>query len=177
MKPHVPTALDKKLLGIYLNDHYAGAAAGRKRMANMAKMYKESPVGPQLRIIANQVDEETRSLEGLIRYLGISRSRHLVAAAAIGERLGRFKLNGRVIRASPLTPLVEAEFMRSAIVAKIGLWRTLMDLSPHLNLDPANFQNLQDQAATQLLTFDDMHAISRRTGFLQDGSPQPMSDS
>lgn len=177
MKPHVPTALDKKLLGIYLNDHYAGASAGRKRMANMAKMYEGSPLGPELRIIANQVDEETRSLEGLIRDLGISRSRHLVVLATIGERLGRFKLNGRVIRVSPLTPLVEAEFMRSAIVAKIGLWRTLMDLSPHLNLDPANFQNLQDQAATQLLTFDDMHAISRSTGFLQDGSPQPMSDS
>lgn len=119
-------------------------------------------------VIAEEIHNELRNLEFLMSDLGLPRKLSLSLGAALGERLGRLKLNGRVTEASPLTPVVESEFMRSAVLGKIGLWRTLRDLSPYLGLEPANFENLEAQAEAQLAVFNDLHAISTVNGFLRD---------
>ena len=67
---------------------------------------------------------------------------HRQAAAWLAEHAGRLKLNGRIVRRSPMTMVLEAELMRAAILGKLGGWQTLEELAPELGLDPATFAAL-----------------------------------
>ncbi|CAM3154960.1 hypothetical protein PSET11_00150 [Arthrobacter ulcerisalmonis] len=165
MHPKIATSIDPKLLQIYLTDHLAGATAGRDRSANMAHRYQGRPMGSALVKLAGQINDEHQTLAALIEALGFRRRLGHQVLAGLGEKLGRLKLNGRILSTSPLTPVIEIELMRSAVVGKIGLWRTLRDLSPQLELEQSKFQDLEDLARQQLGTLDDLHAQQRTIGF------------
>ena len=47
------------------------------------------------------------------------------ALATAGERLGRLKLNGSVVRRSPLSDVVELKMLRLGTQGKAAAWRTL----------------------------------------------------
>src|SRR5690349_19592418 len=53
-----------------------------------------------------------------------------VAVAWAGEKVGRLKLNGRVVRRSPLSPLVELEAIELGIHGKRLLWLVLREQRP-----------------------------------------------
>jgi len=59
--------------------------------------------------------------------IGPSSVKHVVGLAA--ERLGRLKLNGRAVRTSPLSLLVELEGLIGAVSIKRELWTTLQTLA------------------------------------------------
>lgn len=101
----------------------------------------------------------------MIGALGFRRRVGHQILAGLGEKLGRLKLNGRILGTSPLTPVLELELMRSAVVGKIGLWQTLRDLSPQLGLEQLKFQELEEIALEQLGSLDDFHAQQRTIGF------------
>ena len=56
-----------------------------------------------------------------------------------------------------MTPVLELELMRSAVVGKLGVWQTLTALAPDLGLPPSLFEVLADQARRQAETFDRLH--------------------
>jgi hypothetical protein len=53
-----------------------------------------------------------------------------VAVAWIAEKVGRFKLNGRLLGHSPLSSLVELEVAEVGIYGKLLLWRILREQRP-----------------------------------------------
>lgn len=157
----VPSTFDKELLELYLSDHLTGSAAGLSRMRRMADDYAGSETGRVLRDIAHEVDEEQDRLERLIDTLGLRRLRHRQAAAWTAEKVGRLKLNGRVLTTSPMTPLLELELMRSAVMGKLGLWQTLTEIGAELGEDPEEFRGLAEQARRQAERLDQLHARVR----------------
>jgi hypothetical protein len=46
------------------------------------------------------------------------------------EKVGRLKLNGRLLGYSPLSRLVELETLAVGVYAKLALWRSLQQLEP-----------------------------------------------
>jgi hypothetical protein len=48
----------------------------------------------------------------------------------IAERVGRLKSNGRIVRRSPLSSLLELEMLRLAVEGKAACWRTLARAVP-----------------------------------------------
>jgi hypothetical protein len=50
-----------------------------------------------------------------------------VALAWTAEKLGRLKLNGRLVRRSPLSPFVELEVLETGIYGKLLLWHVLRE--------------------------------------------------
>ena len=46
--------------------------------------------------------------------------------AVVNERLGRLKPNGRILRRSPLSSVIELEALEAGIIAKEALWRSLL---------------------------------------------------
>lgn len=118
-------SIDARLLSVYLVDHTAGATAGLHRVRRMASTYRETPLGEPLATMARQLEQERRWLMGTARGLGVEGGTVKRLAAAVGERLGRLKLNGRLVRRSPVTPLLELELLRSAVVGKLSGWQTL----------------------------------------------------
>lgn len=153
--------VDRGLLGIYLNDHLAGSTAGSRRMGRTARTLQRTPVGPDLARLAQEVTDEREALRGILRRLELSESRTKQAMTWLAETLGRLKLNGRFVRPSPMTPLLEVELLRSAVVGKLGLWQTLLEVAPSLGLDRAELDRLLDQTQSQVRTLDRVHEYVR----------------
>lgn len=162
---HVPQTLDRDLFELYLNDHLAGATAGRSRARRMATSYADLPIHDGLVRFADDLDQEHHRLRRLIEDLGLSHKTCRLVAAKIGEELGRFKLNGRFVTRSPLTPLLELELLRGAVNAKAGLYQELEALAPRLGIDPQEWADLAETAKEQSALLEDLHAQLRVTAF------------
>jgi hypothetical protein len=169
MAPHIPGSIDAKLLGLYLSDHLSGSTAGVSRIQRMAEVYAGTPVSADLARVSAELQRERDLLEGLIHDLGVRQRPHRQAAAWLAEHAGRLKLNGRIVRRSPMTMVLEAELMRAAILGKIGGWQTLEELAPDLGLDPATFQKLSDEARGQIDALSRVHDHARRNAFRRHG--------
>lgn len=119
-----PTSTDsQRLLGVYLDDHRAGAAGG---VALAHRMLDENPdnyLTATLRALADEIEQDRQLLDDVIVRLGHSPNRLKVVMAAAGERFARLKTNGYLRRYSPLSRLEEFEALSAGIMAKASLWR------------------------------------------------------
>ena len=115
-QPHVlPTSGSQPaLLGIYLNDHLAGAAAGVALAQRLADSHRNTAASDDLAWIAEQVTADRASLLQMMSQLHILRTRYKEPLALLAERAGRLKPNGHLRSRSPLSSLVELEAMAQA---------------------------------------------------------------
>lgn len=72
-----------------------------------------------------QDGEDLEALHRLIRRLGVSPDPVLGTATRLGERLGRLKPNGRLLRRAPLSDLVEVEGVLQVLQLEAAGWRAL----------------------------------------------------
>ena len=162
-------AADRELLGIYLDDHLTGATAGAQRVQRMAEDFVDTPYFAPLSELAMEIDRERARLAALIPALGLTRNPLRQTVSWAGERVGRLKGNGAIMSRSPLTPLLETELMRSAIIGKLGLWQTLAANAEAWGLAAAEFDELVARAHAQLETLDDIHAYLCTRALRADG--------
>jgi hypothetical protein len=118
------------MLAIYLNDHLAAATAARELVRRAAGSNRGSEYGPFLERLAVEIDEDRESLLEIMRALGVGVDRVKVLAGWSGEKLGRLKLNGRLLGYSPLSRMVELEALTLGVNGKLGLWGVLGELAP-----------------------------------------------
>ncbi len=113
------------LLAIYLNDHLAGATAGRELARRAAAGNRGTSYAPFLEELAEQIEEDRVSLLEIMGALGIGVDRLKVLGGWGAEKLGRLKLNGRLRGYSPLSRIVELEALALGVHGKRALWRSL----------------------------------------------------
>jgi hypothetical protein len=113
------------LLRTYLEDHHAGATAGAELARRAASANEDEPFGPELRGIADEIEEDRRTLESLMESVGASPSKVKDALAWSGEKAGRLKPNNRVLGYSPLSRVVELEGLVIGVTGKLALWEAL----------------------------------------------------
>jgi hypothetical protein len=102
------------LLGIYLNDHLAGATAGTELARRMARSHRGGEGSARedsgaLDRLAAEIAQDRSALLTIMAALGITVRAYKVGAAWIGEKAGRLKFNGRLLARSPLSDLEELE--------------------------------------------------------------------
>lgn len=145
------------LLGIYLNDHLAGATAGVELARRLRASNEADPeFGPVLADVCAEIERDRETLEAVMRRLGVGQSRIKPVAALVGERLGRLKLNGRLRGYSPLSRLAELEALQIGVGGKRLLWRSL----EHTHADDlAGFElgALAERAADQVRRLEALH--------------------
>ncbi|MET7380676.1 hypothetical protein ABZT08_17955 [Streptomyces sp. NPDC005526] len=147
------------LLGIYLNDHLAGATAGTERAHHLAVTCRGSRVGDAMGPIAAEIGEDRRTLLGIMRKLEVPIRRYKVYAGRLGERAGRLKSNGSLVRRSPLSTLLELELLHIGVEGKICGWDALRQLAARDDrLDPEQLDRLLERAASQLRTIEDLRS-------------------
>lgn len=135
------------LLALYLTDHLAGAAAGVSRMRRLADHERSASDGGALAAVASGIEEDRQTLVAILDAAHITPRWYKTAAAWMAERIGLLKTNGRLTRRTPLTTVLELEFMRSAVTGKIALWEALQ----HTRLrDEFDFDELLRRAAGQI---------------------------
>ncbi|MFE2554175.1 hypothetical protein ACFXGI_37550 [Streptomyces sp. NPDC059355] len=126
------------LLGIYLNDHLAGAGAGISLLKRVTRVHRGSDAGPRLALLTEEITQDRASLREIMTVLNVplNHVRALVGVAA--AQAGRLKGNGRVLARSPLSDVLELEAIRVGVEGKKELWRTLHTLArtePRLNTE------------------------------------------
>jgi hypothetical protein len=122
--------VNRRLLSIYLNDHLAGATVGAHVIRRGLKADGDHPVAPFLRRLLNEVEEDRATLVRFMEVLRVPRSAPKSAIAWAGEKVGRLKLNGRLVGRSPLSRQEELEFLILGVQGKRRLWTALSRLSP-----------------------------------------------
>jgi hypothetical protein len=115
-----------RLLAIYLNDHLAGATAGLELARRALQENGENDYGRFLATLAEEIDQDRRTLIEVMKRLTIPRSKVKVSAAWALEKVGRLKLNGRIRGYSPLSRLIELEGLAGGLEAKRAMWLALL---------------------------------------------------
>lgn len=155
-------ASDRQLLAIYLDDHRAAAAAGQALARRVEHRYRREPGFEALETIRREVESDVRSLDELRAGLDVHGGRWKQVLAVAGEKLGRLKLNGRLIRRSPLSRLVELELLSAGITAKRRLWDALISTGGSEQLAGIDLRRLRDRADGQLEQVHRMHQLAAK---------------
>jgi hypothetical protein len=121
--------MNRNLLGIYLNDHAAGAIAGREVVKRSLQNNPDGPLGTFLRSLLGDIEEDRQTLQRLMERLGVPMSPVKPTLAWAAEKVGRLKFNGRLVGYSPLSRLEELEFLSLGVEGKLLLWRCLESVS------------------------------------------------
>lgn len=160
------------LLGIYLNDHLAGATAGVERARYLAEAERDTALAAALGPLADEIAQDRASLLEIMRRLDVPVRRYKVVAGHLAEKAGRLKSNGRLVRRSPLTPLVELELLRTGVMGKAALWETLRHLAAEDGrLDFGEFDGLLERAHEQLRTLERLHMQQTGQTFAPTADP------
>lgn len=117
-------------LAIYLNDHLAASAGGvgLARRARDAHTGRDNPTGQLLRSVTADIEADREQLVRIMDLVGARPDPVKQLAAVVTERVGRLKANGRLVRRSPLSDLVELEGLTIAVQGKACGWRALRAL-------------------------------------------------
>ncbi len=117
------------LLGVYTNDHLASATGGIELVSRMLGRWRGTPYESRLEELLDELREERSSLEGQMQALGLPVRQYKQAAVWLGEKVSRAKLNGHLLSRSPLSDLVEFEFIATAVLAKRAGFETLLEIA------------------------------------------------
>lgn len=159
---------DLRLVRTYLSDHLTGATGVISRVEWMTERYAGTSAAPVLERLRDELHQERRVLRGLAEHLGLTLSPWKPAAAAVAERVGRLKPNGRAVSQSPLSLHLELEAIRSGVAGKRSLWATLETWSGQLGLDAGRFVALRRQADAQVAAVDALAERVRTVAFAPD---------
>jgi hypothetical protein len=143
--------IDSELLPIYLNDHLAGSTAGLELARRLLRSNSRNEYGADLARLAGEIEQDRESLQSIMRVLDVGVDRVKVAVGWTAEKVGRLKLNGRLLSYSPLSRLMELEVLMLGVTGKLALWRTLRQLAAEdSRLDRRDLDRLIERAAGQL---------------------------
>lgn len=150
----------RRELATYLNDHLAGAEAGRRLAARLARTVPE----PELMGIDAEIDRDHATLQRVMGDLGVIRSRLKQVAGVAAEIASRIKLRLGSAGAHDVEQLLGLEAMAVGVAGKLRLWRSLELLVPsYERLDAQELHALAKRAEAQLDTIEQVRLrVARR---------------
>jgi len=125
---------------ILLRNHHAGGKAAVDLFRRAATAQRRRRYAEQLDQLAAEAREDLDFNESVMRRFGVRPSRLQVAALRVGERIGRLKPNGRLVRRAPLSDLIELEGLIASVHIKVAGWQAaqvsgLLDRTESVQLD------------------------------------------
>ena len=152
------------LLAIYLNDHLAGSTVGVELARRARGANAGSELGALLDRLVCEIEEDRDTLGAVMDEVGAGRDRVKKAAAWVGEKAGRLKLNGQLTGYSPLSRLVELEGLNLGIEGKSRLWAALGELADP-RLSAFDFEALAKRAERQRSELEPFRLDAAREAF------------
>ncbi|MFC9582182.1 hypothetical protein ACFVJ8_04950 [Streptomyces yangpuensis] len=154
-----PTGRAPSFLAIYLNDHLTGANAGVEMLRRAADAHRGGVLGTSLESLAEQVAQDRLSLRTLMADLDVPVMKTKAALGRLAEKVGRLKLNGRILSRSPLSDVLELEAMRLGVEGKAACWRSLRSLArTDPRIDTALIEELIQRAEQQVRALEAMRS-------------------
>jgi hypothetical protein len=154
--------VNRRLLGIYLNDHLAGSVMGSKLARRIVRQNEGNDYGARLAGIADQIEEDRATLRDLMDRLGIDEQRTRMAMAWLAEKAMRLKPNGKVVGYSPLSRVLELETLTMGITGKLELWRSMEAIGNGSKVPAFDFVELARRAEAQRDVVEDLRVRAAR---------------
>jgi hypothetical protein len=114
-----------RLLSTYLNDHAAASLAAVELARRASASNRDTLIGARLEQLVSELEEDRDALQETMDRLGVGRDVAKLAAGWAAEKLGRLKLNGRLLGYSPLSRVEELELLTLGVEGKLLLWQAL----------------------------------------------------
>ncbi|MEU6093083.1 hypothetical protein ABZ865_41310 [Streptomyces sp. NPDC047085] len=167
--------MHRETLGIYLNDHLAGATLGVGLARRVARRYRRSGRSADLEQIAEEIAQDRQALLSIMDDLGVTASRYKMCAGWAAERVRRLKPNAVLHRKSGLDTVMELETLRLGVEGKSLLWLMLLPLAPgRPDLDESQLKDLLDRAHRQIRALEELRRTAAAAVFsLQDARTTP----
>jgi hypothetical protein len=164
-----------ELLGIYCNDHLAASTGGIELVGRMLGRHRGNRHEEPLENLLGELKEERSVLKGSMDTLGIPVRQYKQVGSWLGEKAARLKLNGHLLSRSPLSDLIEFEFLATAVLAKRQGFETLRIVATvEPRLDAAALDRLIEQADEQHRWLADVRR--EVTAEVFGGDPGPASE-
>ncbi len=135
-------------LGVYINDHLTGSTGGLALARRAASNSTDPERTGMWNKLASELDEEREILKRVRNRIGASPNLPKYLLAWAGEKAGRLKLNGFLVRKSDLGQMLELEMLLLGVTGKLALWRALIRLDDP-RLKEFDFEGLSQQAEAQ----------------------------
>ena len=152
-----------RLLRIYMTDQLALGVLWREIARRARDSSNGTAEGAALERVAAGISEDVELFEQMMRRLGFSTRTPKALLAVVAERIGRLKLNGRIVSRSPLSRFEELDFLVMGIDGKVVLWQNLRDgAGLAARLPDINFDRLIERARSQRAALEPFHAQAAR---------------
>jgi hypothetical protein len=162
------SARPRELMGIYLNDHLAGAVAGSELARRCLRHNTAAPYAATLGELATAISEDRATLERLMRALEVAGNPAKQLGALAAERIARLKLNGRLTSYSPLSRIVELDALTAGIAGKRVLWLSLLGVAEHYAaLHQDELRHLINRADEQLEAVQRLRDMAVKEAFVE----------
>jgi hypothetical protein len=157
--------LNRKLLGIYLNDHLGGSAAGLALARRCLRANRGTELGNFLESLTREIQEDRYTLVRLMVRLGLKRSAAKQVAGLLAERLGRLKPNGQITGYSDLSRLLELEGLTIGVRGKLALWENLRSAGLQEHVTEIALDPLIERAESQLSGLERHRVVAAAAAF------------
>jgi hypothetical protein len=154
-------------LGIYLNDHLAGATAGAELARRVAVSHQDPRHRKRLAGLAADIAADRQALLQLMHDAGVPVRGRKILAGWAAEKATRLSPN--VLTRSPLGELIELETLYLGIQGKAAGWRALLAATANDGLtDQQRLRVLLDRAGDQLAVVEELR-IQASVGLFSPG--------
>jgi hypothetical protein len=165
--------LDGRLLAVYLRDHHALLVLLRE----LSQRINTADRSEELRAFSGEVrqaaDDDCACIEQYLDRLDSAPSRIRNAGVWTAEKLGRLKLNGRLLRPSPLSAVTELEGCRLLLESNRAVWAGLA----HLDLGPADAAGREDRSERLLASAESLRVVTLHAAMRQRLDDHPSGSS
>ena len=139
-------------LGVYLNDHLAGAAAGLDLLGSLRKMPGYDRWAEELEA---DIEEDRLELQLLMNRAGVSASSLRQMAGWVAEKLSALKTSIDDSTGGPLQQLELLEALELGIEGKRALWKAAQTAATYLpSLQHVDYRRLIQRAENQRETIE-----------------------
>jgi hypothetical protein len=140
-----------RTLGIYLDDHLAGATAGVELAAKLGSDHED----PALAALAEEIRQDRAALEELMERLEIQKNPLKQVVGWVSEKLTRLRFNEQLTGSADLSRLLQIEALSLGVEGKLLLWRALKEIAAmDARLAATDLDNLIDRARRQRETLE-----------------------
>ena len=153
-----------ELLGVYLNDHLAGSAAGIELAEKLRDNNQGTELGNTMAALHRDIEQDRATLEELMARLEVERHPVKEAAGWLLERLSRLRLNPAITGSADLTRLLETEALSLGIDGKLAMWLVLKEAADR-RLDGTDFDRLIERARGQRRTLEPHRVAAGQRAF------------
>ncbi|MBW3591685.1 MAG: hypothetical protein KY393_07555 [Actinobacteria bacterium] len=146
---------------IYLNDNLALMVGAQTLARRAARSNKRSELGVYLGALASELETDIADVRNVMEQLSVPVSRVKVPAVRIGAFFGRLKLNGRILKYSGLSKVVELEALCLLAASKQRFWESIADVDVE-NLAELNPSALAARSGRQLKRLSELRRDAAR---------------